>query len=123
MWSRYGKAIVALLTAAGTAVSSALLGDNAISSTEWVNIIIQTATIAGVWSAPTVPQWPWAKTVIAGVLAAANLAATTLADGPVTVSGWINIALAGIGVLLVSAAPAEPTVTASRTAQWPRREA
>lgn len=114
MWHRYGKAIAALIVAAGTALSAALVGDNAITDVEMVQIIIQTATVAGVWVAPTVPQWPWAKVVIAAVLAAANLAATLLAAGPVMLSGWINIALAALGVIAVGAAPAEPTVTASR---------
>lgn len=115
MWSKYGKALVALVMAVGTALSVALVGDNHVTTTELVQIIIQTATVAGVWAAPTVPEWPWAKTVIAGVLAAANLAATLLAEGPLTTSAIINIALAGIGVLLVGVAPAEPTVSSGVT--------
>lgn len=105
LWGTYGKALVALLVAVGAAVSSALVGDNWITPEEWVQVVIQLATAAGVWLVPVVPGWRGAKTGVAAILAGANLAATLLADGPITQSGWINIVIAGLGVLLVGAAP------------------
>jgi hypothetical protein len=120
LWGTYGKTLVALLVALGAAVSSALVGDNWITAEEWVQVVIQLATAAGVWLVPLVPGWRGAKTGVAAVLAAANFAATALADGPITQSGWINIVLAGLGVILVGAAPAQSVGTVTpRATRYP----
>lgn len=100
----YGKALAALLVAGLTALSSALT-DGRVTSGEGIQIAIAVATAAGVWLVPVIPQWPWTKTLLAGLLAALNVAVTVIDDG-ITVAEGINLVLAALGVLGVGAAPA-----------------
>lgn len=107
MFRTYGKAIVALAIAGLTALASALTDDH-VTAQETVQIAIAATTAASVWLVPAVPQWPWMKTAVAALLAALNVAVTAILGG---ISGeeWVNIALAALGVLGVSAAPALTT--------------
>lgn len=104
MWSRYGKAIVAVLLAAATAVHAAV-SDSHITPQEAVQILIATATAAGVYLAPTLDAWPWAKTAVAGVLAALNVAVTVVVGG-MSSGDWTEIVMAALTVVFVGAAPA-----------------
>lgn len=113
MFRIYGKALIALLIAGLTALASALTDDR-ITSPEGIQIAVQVATTAGVWLVPIVPQWPWAKTGIAALLAVLNLA-VTLIDGGISGAEWVNLALAGLGVLGIAAAPATSTTSPAPT--------
>ncbi|WP_320068201.1 hypothetical protein [Micromonospora sp. RTGN7] len=57
------------------------------------------------WLVPIVPQYPWAKTGVAMLLAVLNLAVTFITDG-ITYAEAVNLALAGLGVLSIAAMPA-----------------
>jgi len=58
--TRYAKTIVALIPAilAGLNVLYDALGDGAVSSQEWVALVVTTLTAVGVWAAPPVIPHP-----------------------------------------------------------------
>lgn len=114
----YGKALVALLIAGLTGLASALT-DNQVTSGEGIQIAIAITTTAGVWLVPIVPQWPWSKTGLAALLAVLNLSVTVI-DGGISGAEWVNLALAGLGVLGISAAPATSTGRQVTAAPGPR---
>jgi hypothetical protein len=106
---KYGPALVALTFAGLTALSAALT-DGRVDRAEGVQLAIQVATAAGVWLVPVAPSWLHAKTGIAVVLAALNVAVTEIA-GPVTWATLVNLALAGLGVIAVRlTVPPDPAV-------------
>lgn len=105
MWSKYGKAIAAVIVAALTVASSAL-SDGTVDAGEWVQVAIGGTTAVSVWLVPLVPGWRGAKTGVAVVLAVLN-ALTAYVIGGIDAGELINLALAALGVIAVSAAPAE----------------
>ncbi|MFG3709227.1 hypothetical protein ACGF7U_31475 [Micromonospora sp. NPDC047670] len=112
MLRTYGKAWAALAIALLTALAAALT-DNRLTAPEGVQIAIAVTTAGGVWLVPIVPQWPWVKTGIAMLLAVLNLAVTLITDG-ITFAEAVNLALAGLGVLGIAAAPAHSLYGARR---------
>lgn len=113
---QYGKAIVAIVTAALTAAYAALSGDQRIDAEEWVQIGIAAATAVGVYLVPLAPQYRWGKTAVAVILGVLQALATVVLGGLDT-SEWIVLALAAATALGVVAAPAvSGNGIASRTA-------
>lgn len=104
MWDQYGKAIIATV-AAGVTVLHAAMSDGLLSPQEDVQILIALATAAGVFLVPTLPRWPYAKTIIAVLLAVLNVAVTAVVNG-LTSGDWTEMALAALTILGVGAAPA-----------------
>jgi len=102
---KIGKAVVAVAYAAGVALHAALTGDQHIAPDEALAIVIAVLTAAGVWLIPLTPRYPWAKTAVAALLAAAQ-AATALILGGIAPDEWVLIALAAAAVLGVGVAPA-----------------
>lgn len=100
----YGKALAAVAVAGLTVLASALT-DGRVDAGEGIQIAIAVATAASVWLVPTLPTYPGTKTGIAVILAGLN-AATAAIDGGISTAEWVNLALAGLGVILVGAAPA-----------------
>lgn len=112
MLRTYGKALTALAIALLTALAAALT-DNHVTAPEGVQIAIAVTTAGGVWLVPVIPQYPWAKTGVAVLLAMLNLAVTVITDG-ITFAEFVNLALAGLGVLGVAAAPARSLYALAR---------
>ncbi|MFI6162228.1 hypothetical protein ACIA59_20080 [Micromonospora haikouensis] len=108
MFRTYGKAVVALAIALLTALAAALT-DGHVTAPEGVQIAIAVTTAGGVWLVPIVPQYPWTKTGIAMLLAVLNLAVTLISDG-ITLAEAVNLALAGLGILGIAAAPARSLI-------------
>lgn len=104
---RYGKALVAVIVAALTLASSALV-DGHLDAGEGVQIAIAATTAVSVWLVPNLPTvgGGWMKTGIAVVLAVLNVLTAVIVDG-IDADDVINLVLAGLGVLLIGAAPAE----------------
>lgn len=124
---QYGKAIVAVITAALTVAYAALSGDQHIDAEEWVQIGIAAATAVGVYLVPLAPQYTWGKTAVAVVLGVLQALATVVLGGLDT-SEWIVLALAAATALGVVAAPAvsgngisSRPVAATSTADHARR--
>jgi hypothetical protein len=102
---RFGKAAAAVLVAALTIAASALT-DGHVDAGEGVQIAIAAATAVSVWYVPLLPNVPAVKTVTYVILAVLN-AATAYIAGGLDYGEIVNLVIAGLGVLLVGAAPAK----------------
>ncbi|MCW6003842.1 hypothetical protein K1W54_04495 [Micromonospora sp. CPCC 205371] len=102
---KYGKAIVAVIGAALTIAYGALNGDQHIDPEEGVQIAIAGSTAVGVYLVPLVPEYRWAKTAVAAMLAVLQVLATVILGG-LDQSEWIALVLAALTVLGVGVAPA-----------------
>lgn len=78
---KYGKSIIAALTAAVIVAYQALGGDQHISSVEWVSISIAFVTAVGVYVVPMAPYAKWAKTAVAVVLSVLQIMVTAILGG------------------------------------------
>lgn len=90
----YLKLIVALVGAVVMSVAS-FATDNHVSTDEWIQVAIAGATALGVWAAANVPQFTWAKTFVAVLLAVLNLLVSYITDG-ISTSEWLNLAVAAL---------------------------
>ncbi|WDZ87175.1 hypothetical protein [Micromonospora cathayae] len=102
---KYGKAIAAVVGAILVASYAALGGDNHIDAEETVQIAIAAATAIGVYLVPLAPQYRWAKTAIAVVLAVLQALTTTVLGG-LDAGEWIVLVLAALTAAGVTFAPA-----------------
>lgn len=102
---KYGKAIAAVVAAALTVAYGALSGDQHIDPDEWIQIAIAVSTAVGVYVVPLAPGYRWGKTAVAVVLSVLQVLATVILGG-LDANEWIALALAGLTVVGVSAAPA-----------------
>jgi hypothetical protein len=103
LWRRFGRAVVAVITAGGVLLASALT-DGQVDQGEALQIAIQVVTAASVWLAPNVPYSGGIKTALAVLLAVLNLATSVIVGG-LTAAEVVNLVLAGIGALGVGVAP------------------
>jgi hypothetical protein len=97
MWRKYGKFIAGGLVLIVTAVQAAL-SDSHITDVEGVQIAIAGTNAGLIFLVPNVPQWPWAKTVLAAGLGVLQLLATLVIDG-VSSADVSALFLAGLLVL------------------------
>lgn len=113
---KYGKAIAAVIGAALMVAYGALNGDRHIDPEEGVQIAIAGSTAVGVYLVPLVPEYRWAKTAVAAVLAVLQVLATVILGG-LDSAEWIALVLAALTVFGVGAAPAvsDNGVGSSRT--------
>lgn len=95
---KYSKAIAAVVATILSAVAAALLGDNVVSATEWVNVAIAGVGAAAVFAAPNVPGAPVTKAVLAVLTAVLTVLVSAIVGGITTVE-WIQIILAGAGAV------------------------
>lgn len=77
----YGKAIIAVLTAAVVAAYQALSGDQNIEPVEWVSVAIAAVTAVGVYLVPLAPGARWSKTAVAVVLSVLQVLTTAILGG------------------------------------------
>ncbi|HEV2781363.1 MAG TPA: hypothetical protein VGX25_18425 [Actinophytocola sp.] len=110
----YSKALAALVAAVLAAIVPALSGDNRIDATEWVNVAILTLGAAAVFAAPNVPGARYTKVVLAVLTAAATAAASLISDG-ISLTDWLQLALAALGALGVYQLPYSPNPEPSVT--------
>lgn len=101
----YGKAIIAVITAAIVAAHQALGGDGHIDPTEWVSVAIAFATAVGVWLVPLAPQAKWSKTAVAVVLAVLQVLTTVILGG-VQADEVLLLLITAAGALGIYIAPA-----------------
>lgn len=102
---KYGKAIIAVLTAVLVAVYQSRSGDGVVSRVEWVSIVIAFVTALGVFLVPLAPQAKWGKTAVAGVLALLQVLVTAIVDG-LGPDDLILIFITVVGALGIYIAPA-----------------
>ena len=103
MLKKYGPALVAVAFALLTALAASLT-DNRVDPTEWVQVGIQGATVAGVWLVPAFPAYPLVKTGVAIVLAVLNALLAVVVDG-LTGAEVVNLLIAGVGVVALRLTP------------------
>jgi hypothetical protein len=104
---KYAKFIVIVVATILSALSAALVGDNAVIPEEWVNVAILGVGAAGVFAAPNVPGAKYTKSVLA-VLAAGLTVLATVILGGITTAEIIQIVVAGLGALGVYSVPNKP---------------
>lgn len=107
-WRTYGKSAVALVLTVVTALHAALSDSTTggrVTEGEWLAIAVAATTAAGVYLVPNVPRWPWAKSVVALLLAALEAATLAIVDGWTT-ADLTMIILAALGALSIGFAPA-----------------
>lgn len=110
----YAKAAAGVLAAVATAIVAALMGDDAISNVEWVNVAVVAVGAAAVFAAPNVPGARYTKAILAALAAVLVLLVSVITDG-ITATEWIQLALAAAGALGVFAAPYSMVTTAYDT--------
>ncbi len=113
MWSKYGKALVALAFLVWTTVAPQLTGDGKIDLLEGVAIATAAANGLLVYIVPLNPQWEAGKTIINAVLAALTAVPTVIADG-IQPDDWTVIIGAALTILIGWVAP---TISMARTPQ------
>jgi uncharacterized membrane protein YccC len=105
MFSKYGKALAAVVGAVLTVAYAALSGDQHIDTDEAIQIAIALATAVGVYFVPLFPKYRWAKTAVALVLGVLQVLTTVLVGG-LDSNEWIALVLAVLTVLGVGGTPA-----------------
>lgn len=108
----YAKALAAVLASGLSAAIVALTGDQAFSNVELINVAIAVVGAAAVFAGPNVPHSRFTKAILAVLTAVLTLAVNLIADG-VTVSEWLQLAVAAlsaVGVYAVRNAPARHDV-------------
>lgn len=108
MWRRYGKAIVALLTAlvmAGLTVVREANADAVIDAQEWVLVVIAVFQVLTVWGAANIPRFSEAKTFMAAIMVVLNLLVSYIVGG-ITGDEWMLLIINFIGTIGVAFAPA-----------------
>lgn len=104
--TRYAKAAVAVIAAVATALV-AVLTDDTVTTSEWLQVAIAGTSAVVVWLAANVPDAPTAKTWAAATLAALQAVAAAITGG-ITGPEWIGIALSVAAVLGVWGTPNGP---------------
>lgn len=102
---RYGKSLVAVLTAAIVVAYQALSGDQHIEAQEWVSIIIAGVTAVGVYVVPLSPYAKWTKSAVAVVLAVLQVLVTAILGG-IGADEILLMLITAAGAIGVYAAPA-----------------
>lgn len=108
----YAKSILAVVAAGLSAAVVALTGDAIIDDVELLNILIAVVGAATVFTGPNVPGARFTKFVLAVLTAVLTLAVNLVLEG-VTLSEWLQLALAGLAALGVYGVPNTPPSTAS----------
>lgn len=103
----YAKSVLAVVVAGISAAIVALTGDNSFSDVELINIAIAVVTAAAVFAGPNVPGARVTKMVLAVLGAVLTLAVNLIVDG-VTLSEWLQLAVAAAGAIGVYAVPNSP---------------
>lgn len=103
----YGKSVAMVIATALSLIVAALTGDNHIDQIEWINCATGVATAAAVFAAPNVPGARFTKLILAVLGAVLTLMINLIADG-ITISEWLQLALAGMGAVGVYAAKYTP---------------
>jgi hypothetical protein len=103
----YAKTVASIIATGIAAALVALTGDGQFSDIELINVAIAVVGAVGVLYVPNAPNGPVAKMVIAALMAVLTLAVNLIADG-VTISEWLQLAMAALGAVGVYAIPNTP---------------
>jgi 2-keto-3-deoxy-6-phosphogluconate aldolase len=98
----YGKAIAQVVATVLSAVLAAMVVDNVVSASEWVNVAVLGVGALGVFAAPNVPGAAFTKSILAAASAALVVLTSAITDG-VQATEWLQMAVAALGALGVYA--------------------
>jgi hypothetical protein len=112
---RFGKALAAALYAVAVIAVPLFSGDHRPGPSQWVQIVIAALTAATVYLVPIVEGVPYIKSVVGALLAVAQILVTVIDDG-VSGTDMLTIALAALGALGISLAPADSSGVAGGAA-------
>lgn len=101
---QYAKFFAAVVATVLSGVVAALLGDNVVSPTEWVNVAVLAVGALAVFAAPNVPGARYTKAVLAVLAAVLTVLASAIVGG-ITQVEWYQIALAALAAVGVYAVP------------------
>lgn len=104
-WSTHGKLFVLVAMAILLQLRSALLGDQHVSAGELVQVIIALVMAANTWLVPNLPQWPWLKQAVIGIMAISELLVTAATNWHITGDELVNLAIVFVGAVFGLAAP------------------
>lgn len=106
--SYYAKAIVMVVATVVSALIAALV-DGHVDSVEWLSIVMAGLAACSVFAAPNVPGAIYTKCVLAGLIAAGDIALNFIVPGTgfsgITLSQWLQMLVAVLGALGVYAVP------------------
>lgn len=111
MFAKYGKSILAVITAAIVVAYQALSGDANIEPTEWVSVAIAAVSAVGVYLVPLAPGAKWSKTAVAMVLAVLQVLTTVILGG-IGADELLLMLITAAGAIGVYVAPAITTTPA-----------
>lgn len=106
----YLKMFVAIFAAGLSALMVGLTGDSHFSTVEIINVAIAVVGAIGVYYVPNAPNGPVAKSVVAALMAVLTLAVNLIAGG-LTLTEWIQLAVAGFSAIGVYAVRNDATPT------------
>lgn len=95
---RYAKTVAMIVATGLSAAIVALTGDSTFSNVEYINIAIAVVGAVGVFYVPNAHDGPVAKAVVATLMAVLTLAVNLIVDG-VSLSEWLQLAVAALGAL------------------------
>lgn len=103
---RYGKFIGQVVATVLAAIVPALAGDGVVSSAEWLNVGILALGAVSVLGAGEFPEgvWKYMKTYVSAATAGLLVLASFWTGG-VTTTEWLQVGVAVLGALGVTAAP------------------
>lgn len=102
----YAKSIAMVVATLLSAIVAALTGDNNVTVVEWLNVGV---LVLGAISVGIVPDLDagiakYAKAIIA-FMSAVLVLGMSLVEGGLTMGEWLQLAIAGLGALGVTASP------------------
>lgn len=104
----YGKMVAAVVATVLSGIVAATTGDGVVDAQEWVNVaILGVGGAAGVFAAPNVPGARYTKAIIAALMAALTVLASTILGGVDHVD-VMQMVIAALGAVGVYAVPNEP---------------
>jgi hypothetical protein len=106
---------LAAVVIAGVTAYRAVAGDDNVTPSEWIAVVIAVMGAVNVWASANVPAFSKAKTFVAALFVVAQLVQTAITGG-ITADEWMLIVIQFLGALGVAAAPAVSTLTAREVA-------
>lgn len=103
--ARAGKAIVAWLYAASVIAVPFFTGNHRPDAGEWTQIVLAVLLAAATYLVPLAEGYPWVKTLVATLIAVAQIT-TTLIIGGIDANDVLVIAFTIMGALGITLAPA-----------------
>lgn len=101
---KYAKMWVQVIVTIVSAIVAALVGDNSVSSVEWVNVAIAGVAAGAVFCGPNIPYAAYTKSILSALAAVLTILASALVGG-IQVVEVVQMLIAAAGALGVYGIP------------------